>query len=100
MSVFLSFEDITQKQPLLNQIKLQHRRRLRDLVFHSSLEPPKEDKTTPIENSITEITAEAIDSSNEGLPETIGCTIAKTIIATAKFINPLPSSLRPLNQFI
>ncbi len=101
MNALLSFGDKGQKQPLINQIRLHYHQQLADLKAHYSLsEPPREDRTTPMKNNITAIEAEATDISIEALPETRGWTIAKTITATARLINPLPSSLRPLNQFI
>ena len=101
MNALLSFGDKDQKQPLINQIRLHYHQQLADLKAHCSLlEPPREDRTTPMKNNITAIEAEATATSIEALPETRGWTIAKTITATARLINPLPSSVRPLNQFI
>ena len=101
MNAFLFFEDKCQKQSLPDQKQLHYHQQLKGLkAYHSSLVPPREDKTTPRENNITEITAETTEIFIETSPATKGWTIENTITAIPKLINPLPSSLRPLNQFI
>ena len=101
MICVLSFGGTSQKQALKDQKGLYHHQQLRDLRLQDSLSfPPREDKETPIKANITEIITETTVKERENSSLTNGCTIAKIIIATAKFKKAFPSSLRPLNQFI
>ncbi len=99
--VCVFFVSTDQRQEQINQIKQQNHQQVLNLKSHYSLDfPPREDNKTPttnnIEANITETTEVLMFISSF----TKGCTTAKIMKAIPKFINPLPSSLRPLRRFI
>lgn len=90
-----------QRSTLEQQIEQHHPQGIIHLKPHySSLLLPREDRKVPTANNIADTTKEAIERLQENSCLTKGCITAKTTIAVPMFKTVLPSSLRPLNQFI
>lgn len=102
MIYVVSFEEKLQTNTSKEKRQQPQDLKTKHLKFHYSflLSPFKEFKKAPTANNIAATTKEAIESPHENSCLTIGCIMAKIIIAVPIFKTVFPSSFRPLNQSI